>query len=228
MKITDPDIIKNGEKELIEAVKDDLDLQAVREILEKRMAASSLTPSGGEIVVHNNEIAFRVNFDVRLSGSLMFDRQGNYIPESVDEPSDDTGMDMDVDMGDLDIHETLEEIGPESDPDDEALTNQDDFDDSTDPDMEEEDLNISLPDYDLDDAEGKVEEGLGEEMLLDDELPSTDLEEEEYEEDILAQDSSEDIGESDLLEAEEDLVDNDIGDILKESRDFWEQKKDDQ
>ncbi len=228
MKITDPDIIKNGEKELIEAVKDDLDLQAVREILEKRMAASSLTPSGGEIVVHNNEIAFRVNFDVRLSGSLMFDRQGNYIPESVDEPSDDTGMDMEVDMGDLDIHETLEEIGPESDPDDEALTNQDDFDDSTDPDMEEEDLNISLPDYDLDDAEGKVEEGLGEEMLLDDELPSTDLEEEEYEEDILAQDSSEDIGESDLLEAEEDLVDNDIGDILKESRDFWEQKKDDQ
>lgn len=36
MKITDPGIIKNGEKDLIELLKEDLDLDAVREIIQKK------------------------------------------------------------------------------------------------------------------------------------------------------------------------------------------------
>ena len=64
MKITDPDVIKNGEKDLIEAVQDDLDLDAVKEVLKKRMAAAALSSKGGEIMVYNNEIAFRLDFDI--------------------------------------------------------------------------------------------------------------------------------------------------------------------
>jgi hypothetical protein len=81
MKITDPDVIQNGEKGLIEAVKKDLDWDAIREIIKKKMSATFLEPKGGQIVVHNNEIAFQIDFDISLSDSLMFDRDGNHIAD---------------------------------------------------------------------------------------------------------------------------------------------------
>ena len=82
MKITDPDIIKNGEKLLIESLTNDLNLETVREIIKDRLSVSSISPKGGKLVVHNNQIAFRMDFDLLLNGSLIFDRQGNYIPDS--------------------------------------------------------------------------------------------------------------------------------------------------
>jgi hypothetical protein len=82
MKITDPDIIKNGEKLLIESLTNDLNLETVREIIKDKLSVSSISPKGGKLVVHNNQIAFRMDFGLLLSGSLIFDRQGNYIPDS--------------------------------------------------------------------------------------------------------------------------------------------------
>ena len=252
MKITDPDIIKNGEKDLIDAVKNDLNLDAVKEILEKRMAGSSLSPDDGQIVVHNNEIAFRINFNIQLSGSLMFDRQGNYIPESVDDPSGTADAETDMDMDDLDIGGTLEEIGPESGSNEDDLPDIGDDTKTFEPDSDEDDpddeeFNISLPDYDLDDPEaenGDIEPDL----LLDEDLSadapgepenisddSDDLFEEdsdlEHELDSLndATDVEDltDIEEPDAAgDEQKDIDDEDINDILKESRDFWEQKKD--
>ncbi len=77
MKITDPDIIKTGEKDLIDAVKDDLDLDAVKEVLEKKLAATVLSPKGGEIVVHNNKIAFLLFPDHRLHACLPHSQNGD-------------------------------------------------------------------------------------------------------------------------------------------------------
>ena len=119
MKITDPDVIKNGEKDLIDAVKEDLDLDTIKEIIQNKMNAKALVSKGGEIVVHNNAIAFRLDFSIEISGSLMFDRQGNYIPESDEEnapPIEDldpltdeleTALDTDLDT-DLDPEIDLE------------------------------------------------------------------------------------------------------------------------
>lgn len=252
MKITDPDIIKNGEKDLIDAVKNDLNLDAVKEILEKRMAGSSLSPDDGQIVVHNNEIAFRINFNIQLSGSLMFDRQGNYIPESVDDPSGDVAPETEMDMDDLDINGTLEEIGPGPGSDEDDLPDVGDDThalkpDSEKNDLEDEDFNISLPDYDLDDLEAGNED-IEPDMLLDEDLsvdtpgePEDDTDDTDalFDEDP---DLENDLGSlhdvtdvEDLTDIEEpdaagdeqkDTDDEDINDILKESRDFWEQKKD--
>lgn len=80
MKITDPQIIQTGEKKLIAAMQKHLDLETVKKILSERMAKTSFESKGGQIVVHENQIAFRLDFDLQLSGSLLFDRQGNYIP----------------------------------------------------------------------------------------------------------------------------------------------------
>ncbi len=93
MKITDPRIIQTGEKKLIAAMQKHLDLETVRKILSERMAETAFESKGGQIVVHDNQIAFRLDFDLQLTGSLLFDRQGNYIPESPETPTlfnDDT------------------------------------------------------------------------------------------------------------------------------------------
>ena len=116
MKITDPDVIKNGEKDLIDAIKEDLDLDAVKEILKHQIAQTVLSAKGGQIVVHDNQIAFRLDFDLNLSGSLMFDREGNHLPVRADdlippEPEDDASEDLELD--DIRIDEALEEMGSE-------------------------------------------------------------------------------------------------------------------
>lgn len=94
MKITDPDVIKSGEKDLIEAVKEDIDWDAVKDVIKEQMEISSVSAQGGGILVHNNRIAFKIDFNLSFNGSLMFDREGNYIPgeEQSSEP-DGTGED---------------------------------------------------------------------------------------------------------------------------------------
>ena len=194
MKITDPDIIKSGEEDLIEAVKSDLDLDAVKEILKDRLKAAPLSPRGGEIVVHDNKIAFRLDFDIILSGSLLFDRDGNYIAEH--------------DQASPALEDPLEAPLPpvaEETPkmDSEEL-------DSMDLDLMDSDtLNES-------DALNELEELDDAPQELDAEDESLDLDDKIIElEDIDNDDSR----------APEDALKDDINDIIRESREFWEQKK---
>jgi len=161
MKITDPDVIKNGEKDLIEALKDDLDLDAVKEILKQKVAAAVLASKGGEIVVHNNDVAFRLDFGIHLNGSLLFDRQGNYIPESDKTIDQESPVFEDSDFGDININDTLEEEEPRT------LLSDDEGDDTSGQEQSisetlEEDLKLDLPDDELDQAS---EDG---EIVLDD------------------------------------------------------------
>lgn len=124
MKITDPEIIKTGEKDLIDAVKEDLDWEALKDIIKEKMSLAALESKDGQIVVHNNQVAFKINFDLKLSGSLMFDREGNYIPEdqdlknapytgSPDNAPDDVPDDLEkidkADMDDDEIDDILKE-----------------------------------------------------------------------------------------------------------------------
>lgn len=104
MKITDPDVIKSGEKDLIEAVKEDIDWDAVKDVIKEHMEISSFSAEGGGILVHDNRIAFKIDFNLSFKGSLMFDREGNYISsgaQSVEpaEPGEtaETGTEEDFD-----------------------------------------------------------------------------------------------------------------------------------
>jgi len=175
MKITDPDVIRNGEKDLIQAVKDDLDLDIIKKIMQNKMNAESISSKGGKIVVHNNEIAFRLDLCIEISGSLMFDRHGNYIPES----------------------------------DGEDVLPIDDLDTFTDEPDSETDLEP--------DSKAKIEDDL---YLKPEMGTSSDY---ESETELKGEPGSE-ISENDNIQ--DDIVDEDIGEILKESRDLWENKKD--
>ncbi len=282
MKITDPEVIKSGEKDLIESVQEDLDLGAVREILKERMGVAALASKGGQIVVHNNEIAFRLDFEVNLSGSLLFDRQGNLLDESNPEPESEGNLDDGIDFSGFENETSLSDAsGPDTTGEDEEYTQSfpREEDQAIEEDLEEE-LSIDLPDYDLtdddltdddltdddleeeldleeddledgdeledelelddeDDLEKNLEEAMGleEDLDLGDDEPDEDLtmEEDPYMADD--EDDETDLDEVDLGETEGEIdpeddpmnsqdLDDDINDIIKESREFWEQKKD--
>jgi hypothetical protein len=254
MKITDPEVIKSGEKDLIDSVQEDLDLGAVREILKERMAVAALASKGGQIVVHDNEIAFRLDFEVSLSGSLLFDRDGNYIddktkdspePEAASEGFPELEEEISLTDGisedDLDLDDELREEAfsfPDPDELDTSSEVEEDADSDLSADLDEdteEELSIDLPDYDLDDD---LDEGISDDMDLDqdDELELSGMDEG----DNLLIDDDLELDDEDDLELDADLdedapfnededsqdLDDDINDILKESREFWEQKKD--
>lgn len=176
MKITDPLIIQTGEKKLIAAMQNHLDLKTVKKILSERMAETAFESKGGQIVVHDNQIAFRLDFDLQLSGSLLFDRQGNYIPDYRESPirlSEEDTVDNDKDRS--------------SHPDQPAMEdwNGDDNDD--------EDLDLLLDEEDSETRNGSVPPPVPDHT--GDDLDS------------------------------DDILDDDIDDILKESREFWDQNK---
>ncbi|MCP3942291.1 MAG: hypothetical protein GY710_12495 [Desulfobacteraceae bacterium] len=208
MQITDPQIIEDGEKDLIKAVQEDLDLDAVRQILKDRIKISTLSSKGGQIVVHNNTIAFRMDFDINLSGSLLFDRQGNHIDESVDDTTLKPAMELDV----LNTDEPSKE--PDSDETDSDETDSDETDsDEIDSDEQypDEEMSIDLPEYDLEDEQEtdpttKDPTDMTESNNLDINDPK-----------------GKDMDDENPLQ--EEMLDDDINDILKESREFWEQKK---
>lgn len=216
MRITDPQVILNGEKDLIASVQKDLDLDAIMDLLKKRLTARALSPKGGQIVVHDNEVAFRLDYEINLDGSLLFDRNGNL----------------------LENLEDSENSAPEQDPQDKDAASASDLDDS---------LSINLPDYDdaLKEEPGEAQADVPDPEDLSDDIqdvePGLEIEdlEDEFEfdpddSDILeADDGDELIGDlpktddiEDLSAGEPpDMVDDDISDILQESRDFWEKKK---
>ena len=226
MKITDPEVIKNGEKDLIASVHEDLDREAVKKILKARLSAAALAAKGGQIVVHDNEIAFRLDFEVNLSGSLLFDRDGNFIDVHDDQedgidgsgfPDPDAALDLDLDDDDIGLPDPdgdLEDTGAQALAPDDGLTD----------DLATDDLTIDLPDYDLDDD---PEDALD----SDEDLEIGDLEEDD---DLLLdtgdeldlEDDDDMLDDTELIEEGPKDLDDDINDILKESRDFWEQKKD--
>ena len=214
MRITDPQIILNGEKDLIASVQKDLDLDAVRDLLKERLTLRALSPKGGQIVVHDNEVAFRLDYEINIDGSLLFDRNGNLLEDS-------------------------ENTAPEQDRQDEDTTLGSDLDDN---------LSINLPDYDdaSNEEPGDAQDVLEPDPLPDDKDVEPGLEIEELEDDsafdqddsdILEPDNGDDIEDLSVYklpdigledgdkETGQGVLDDDISDILQESRDFWEKKK---
>lgn len=82
MKITDSEVIKSGEKELIDALTADLDWGAIEEIFRKEHRLGieeDVEYRKGDIVVYNNQVAYELEFEVKVTLSVLLDREGNYI-----------------------------------------------------------------------------------------------------------------------------------------------------
>ena len=82
MKITDRNVIKNGEKELIDSIIGDLDWRAIETVFKEKHRLGiqdDVAYREGEIVVHNGNVAYKLDFDVKLILSILLDRSGDYL-----------------------------------------------------------------------------------------------------------------------------------------------------
>ncbi|MBF0120735.1 MAG: hypothetical protein HQK79_18050 [Desulfobacterales bacterium] len=80
MKITNSDAIKTGERELIDTITAEIDWEAVETIFKERHRLDikdDVEYKQGDIVVYNNNIAYKLDFEVKLTLSILVDREGN-------------------------------------------------------------------------------------------------------------------------------------------------------
>ena len=89
MKITNSEVIKIGEKELIDTIIGDLDWNVIENIFKEKhhlQIQDDVEYRQGDIVVYNNQVAYQLDFDVKVTLSILFDRSGKYL--SVTTPGD--------------------------------------------------------------------------------------------------------------------------------------------
>lgn len=87
MKITNSEIIKNGEQELIDAITADLDWGAIEKIIMKEHnlgIEEDIEYKSGDIIAVDNQIAYKLSFEVKVNLSVLLDRNGDYLSVNID------------------------------------------------------------------------------------------------------------------------------------------------
>ncbi len=80
VKITDAGIIQTGEEELINRIIERLDWGTIAEILRAKYGLTfdndSISYRQGDLVAHQGQVAYKLDFEVKVSLSVMVDRKG--------------------------------------------------------------------------------------------------------------------------------------------------------
>lgn len=129
MKITNEAVIKSGEQELIDGITADLDWDAVEGIFQEQHRlplGEDVSFRSGDLVVHENHIAYLLEFEVKVPLCMLVDREGNCVGIRAAGSREDGGMEAqgspsempatteEMRAGQEDGHE---ESDPEQDPD---------------------------------------------------------------------------------------------------------------
>ena len=120
MKITDSEIIKNGEQELIDAITADLDWGAIEEVFLKEHnlgIEEDIEYKSGDIVAVDNQIAYKLEFEVKVNLSVLINRNGEYLSVNISNRHENPEEDVETDIGN-------EPAGPETDADIELQTEE--------------------------------------------------------------------------------------------------------
>ena len=104
MKVTNSDIIKSGERELIDTIIGDLDWETIENIVKSRhklKIQDDIDYRQGDLIVHDNQVAYKLDFEVKMTLSVIFDRDGNYLSiNTSDDDQDDEQANMDETLPD--------------------------------------------------------------------------------------------------------------------------------
>ena len=79
MKLTNPETIQENEKEFIDTINAELDWDTIEKLLlEKHKFAiqDEVNYKEGNLIVHNNQIAYKFDFEIKVPLSVIFNRQG--------------------------------------------------------------------------------------------------------------------------------------------------------
>lgn len=129
LKITDSEVIKSGERELLDIIIGDLDWEAIEKIVKEKhqlRIQDDVEFRQGDIVVYDNTVAYKLDFDVKVTLTVLLDRDGNYLSFSTS--GDFT---RDAVMPDLEKVESEPESEMESSETDEVIAAQNQEDDET-------------------------------------------------------------------------------------------------
>jgi hypothetical protein len=117
MKITNAEVIKSGERELIDAITADLDWSAIEEIIIKEHnlgIEEDIEYKSGDIISCNNQIAYKLEFEIKANLSILLDRNGDYLSvaisgdkggiEGPDQKGNETGTEAELESESTDNH----------------------------------------------------------------------------------------------------------------------------
>lgn len=79
MKLTNPVTIQESEKEFIDTINAELDWEAIEKmLLEKHQFTlqEEIEYKDGDLVVHNDQIAYKFDFEIKVPLSVVFNRDG--------------------------------------------------------------------------------------------------------------------------------------------------------
>ncbi len=80
MKVMDRQVIRSGEQELIDGITADLDWGAVERVFadkHKLRLGEEVDYKSGDLVVHDQQVAYQLEFEVKIPLSIVLDRDGN-------------------------------------------------------------------------------------------------------------------------------------------------------
>jgi hypothetical protein len=86
MKITNAEVIKSGEKDLIDSITADLDWGAIEKIFltEHNLGIDEdIEYKSGDIVAHENQVAYKLEFTVKVNLSVLINRAGEYLSVNI-------------------------------------------------------------------------------------------------------------------------------------------------
>ena len=111
MKITNSEVIKNGEKELIDTITGDLDWDKIENSFKDKHHLSihdDVEYKEGDLVVFDNQVAYKLDFDVKVPLSILIDRMGNFL--TLKTLSDSSETHQETTSPDISEQEDLEPI----------------------------------------------------------------------------------------------------------------------
>ncbi len=82
MKLTDPNAIKTGEQKLIDLIVENLNWKSVKEAVKSQFkidVLKDITIDSGDIMIQNNEIAYKINLGPQTGVSVFVDRSGELL-----------------------------------------------------------------------------------------------------------------------------------------------------
>jgi hypothetical protein len=96
MKITNAEVIKSGEKDLIDSITADLDWGAIEDIFlteHNLRIDEDIEYKSGDIVAYENQVAYKLEFTVKVNLSVLINRDGEYLSVNISGNKPEEGQD---------------------------------------------------------------------------------------------------------------------------------------
>lgn len=95
MKLTNPETIQESEKEFIDTINAELDWEAIEQMLLEKHGfevQEEVLYKDGNLVVHENQIAYKFDFEIKVPLSVIFNRNGECLEISTRHEDEDEAL----------------------------------------------------------------------------------------------------------------------------------------